>query len=174
MSLSFGSMGRRIFGSMVISGQDFFFCSCSSYMTLQIFWKAVLNHFGDKMGWVDLVLAGPWLQLQKDWGHKDYTEPKRKTGSIFIPYFTTQVEFFLFHFLVSLEIVSSRLYSGISLQMDVCVMLIHQQRLEGRSWPPRKPLLLVNTGPFKVIALAICLYIWCYYCWKPFSNSSWN
>ena len=52
-----GSVGRRIFASKLLSGHDFFFFACSGYVTLQFFWKTILNHSVDKR----------WGQLSWSW-----------------------------------------------------------------------------------------------------------
>ena len=60
VSLSLGSVERKIFGSEVSSGHDFFFCACPGYVTLQFFWKIILKHFVCKR-WrlFELTLSGP-------------------------------------------------------------------------------------------------------------------
>ena len=78
---SFGSLVRRIFGSTIISVQDFFFFTCSGYVALQIFWKPILNHSVDKR-WGQL--NWPWRSCSYNsvWIELNYRTPSRYQSTV--------------------------------------------------------------------------------------------
>lgn len=89
------------------------------------------------------------------------SEPKRKTAFTFILILSRACSL-SFSSLIRTNKFQNN--SRVSLQVNMCYVCLSTKVRRHIAWPPRRPLLHVNAGLFKVIALGHCVFLWRYYC----------